>query len=247
MGEILSKESILTNNLHRQIFIWYSTFDVTVGILANSEVILSREWYTNIEQHDAHQAALHPTDVPLQLAWVRSQLRLFALDFASLHAKLTRGIIGLDQFLVHHNYLQQKCAGMRSTLKGLLDPAYEVQFGGGGPNDDLDDVFDPVTPTRVYRGPLWAINFTWVDILATELMVRFQSLHILQQNDYTELKSISLQQCRIMEATLRCAEGEKGTIMGFKSPIAISSMFLPRDQKFMRWTLRKVVSLEQSG
>jgi hypothetical protein len=172
---------------------------------------------------------------------------LFALDFASLHAKLTRGIIGLDQFLVQHDYLQQKCNGMRSTLKGLLDPAYEVQFGGGGQNEDPDDVFDPFTPTRIYRGPLWAVNFTWVDVLATELMFRFQSLHVLQQNDYSELKALSLQLCRIIEASLRCAGGENGAVIGFKSSIAISSMFLPRDQKFMWWTLRKAAFLEESG
>lgn len=247
MSEVLSTSSILTVDLHRHIFIWYSWFDVTVGILGNSGGILSREWYVAREKHDEHQAILHPTDALLQLAWVRSQIRLFALDFASLHAKLNRNLISIDQFLDQYSCLEETRNRIHRIVKNVFDSVPTVEFRGSGQEVDPDDVFDPTAPTRVCSGPLWGANFIWADVLATGLMFQFQSIHILGNSDYAELKALSLQICRIVEATLRCSEVEEGCILSFKFTIAMASMFLPRDQKFIGWMLRKIVSMEQNG
>jgi hypothetical protein len=67
MCELLTPQTILTNELHRQIFIWYGLLDITVGLLAGNETILSRDWYATVEEYDAEQAATNPNDIWKQI------------------------------------------------------------------------------------------------------------------------------------------------------------------------------------
>jgi hypothetical protein len=98
MRELLTPESSNLIELHTNIFLWYARFDVVAGILAGTEAILGRDWYMAKEQYDANQAALYPDDPSKQLALVASINRRFGLDMASLYAKLSRGMIPMDQF-----------------------------------------------------------------------------------------------------------------------------------------------------
>lgn len=247
MREILTPQSIVTNELHRHIFIWHARFDVVAGLLAGNEAILSREWYTAIEEHDAEQAALNPYHVQKQLAWVSSRVRLFALDMASLYAKLSREMISMDEFLAQHERLCQALDDMHRTLQPFDTCEHAVRANIYIQHEGPDDVLEPDVPGLFYKGPLWSVNFAWVDVLATELMFKYQSHLVIQWPDGAELQRLALEICRIVETIMRWPEKEVGKVIAFHNCLPITGMFLPRDEKHIMWSRQMLALLEQNG
>ncbi|RAH40541.1 Zn(II)2Cys6 transcription factor [Aspergillus brunneoviolaceus CBS 621.78] len=247
MRELLTPGSINTNELHQHIFLWYARFDVVAGILAGNEAVLSREWYVAKEEYDAQQAANDPGNVDKQLAWAMSINRRFGLEMASLYAKLSRGMIPIDEFIVQNELLGQTLDRMRSILVQFQDSEYTVRDYPHRVPLTEDDVVDPYVPGGMHYGPLWEVNVVWIDYLSTKAMFKYQSFLALRQTSITELEELSLEQCRLMESVDRWPGKENGAIMAFKNSIGMAAMFLPKQEKYIMWARRKFASLEQQG
>ncbi|CAI7610435.1 hypothetical protein PCG10_003600 [Penicillium crustosum] len=247
MLELITPESANMNELHTNIFLWYSRFDVVVGILAGTETILGRDWYLAKEQYDAEQAAIYPDDPSKQLALVASITRRFGLDMASLYAKLSRGMISMDQFAIQNEHLGQWLEQAKTILRTFDDYEYKVQHYPQKQPLTEDDVVDPYVPGVLYRGPLWDINYAWVDILATEMMYKFQTMQSLQQPLLHDLQELAKEQCRLIETMIRWPYKENGYYLNFKNSLGMLGMFLPREHKYQMWARRKLALLEQYG
>ncbi|EIT74184.1 Zn(II)2Cys6 transcription factor [Aspergillus oryzae 3.042] len=126
MRELLSPKSIITNELHGQIFPWYARFDVVAGILAGNEMVLGREWYIAKEDYDAQQATKYPGNADKQLNLAASINRRFGLEMASLYAKLSRGMIPIDEFIIQNDQLGQTLERMREILEKFQKKKYAV-------------------------------------------------------------------------------------------------------------------------
>ncbi|PYH47518.1 C6 finger domain protein [Aspergillus saccharolyticus JOP 1030-1] len=247
MRELLTTESINTNELHQHIFLWYARFDVVAGILAGNEAILSRDWYVAKEEYDAQQAADDPSNVDKQLAWASSINRRFGLEMASLYAKLSRGMIPIEEFMVQNELLGQTLERMKAILVRLQDSEYTVQDYPHRVPLTEDDIVDPYVPGGMQCGPLWEANFVWIDYLSTKAMYKYQSFLALRQTSMAELADLSLEQCRLMESVDRWPGKENGAILAFKNSVGMAAMFLPREDKYIMWARRKFASLEQQG
>lgn len=244
--ELLTPESINTNELHSQIFKWHARFDVVAGILAGSEAVLTRDWYISKETHDAQQATLYPHDVQKQIDLAGSINRRFGLDMASLYAKLSRGMMAFDEFIVQNNALGQTLERMKAILIAVDDPEHTVQtFPNQQPLTD-EDPFDPYVPGILHQGPLWRLNFAWIDYLSTKTMYLYQSFRATQQ-PLTELENLAKEQCRLVEAISRWPDKENGYFLSFNNCIGISCLLLPKDEKHIMWSRRKLVQMEQNG
>ncbi|KAK9574118.1 hypothetical protein V6Z77_000936 [Aspergillus fumigatus] len=247
MRELLTPESVKYNELHANIFLWYARFDLVAGILAGNEAILGREWYIAREEHDAEQAANFPDDPEKQLALAGSINRRFGLEMASLYAKLSRGLIPIEEFICQNEQLDQLLEKMKSILEALADPEYKViSFPNQKPLTE-DDFIDPYVPGCLHVGPLWEVNFAWIDYLSTKTMFKYQSLLSVRQSSMVELEHLALEQCRIMETIERWPDKENGYMFAFKHSIGMASMFLPRDHKHVMWARRKFALMEQNG
>lgn len=244
--ELLTPESINTNDLHSSIFKWHARFDVVAGILAGNEAVLKRDWYVSKENHDAQRAALHPHDVQKQLDFAGSINRLVGLDMASLYAKLSRGAIPFDQFMVQNTILGQNLDRMSDVLLTVGDPEYLVHvFPDQQPLTD-EDPFDPYVPGLLYQGPLWRLNFAWIDYFSTKAMYLYQTFRALQQ-PLTEPENLALKQCQMLEAITRFPHKENGYFLSFSNCMGISCLLLPKDKKHVMWARRKLVQMEQNG
>ncbi|RHZ51555.1 hypothetical protein CDV55_103811 [Aspergillus turcosus] len=247
MHELLTPESIKYNELHANIFFWYARFDLVAGILAANEAILGREWYIAREEYDAEQAANFPEDPEKQLLLARSINCRFGLEMASLYAKLSRGMIPIEEFIGQNEQLDQLLEKMKSILETLADPEYTVtSFPDQKPLTE-DDFVDPYVPGSLHVGPLWEVNFAWIDYLSTKAMFKYQSLLSIRQSSMAELEHLSLEQCRIMETIERWPDKENGYMFAWKHSIGMASMFLPRDHKHGMWARRKFALMEQNG
>lgn len=247
MSELLTPQSINRDEMHSHIFLWYSRFDLVAGILAGNEAVLGRDWYISKEQYDGEQAALYPHDAQKQIDFAVSINRRFGLDMASLYAKLSRGIISIDDFIVQNQNLSQTLERMKDILIALESPEHTVQsFPNRQPLTE-DDPFDPYIPGSLSTGPLWRINFAWIDYLSTRTMFEYQSFLTLQQPSMFELQRLASEQCRLIETIDRWPEKENGYFFAFNNCLGIASILLPKDEKHIMWCRRKLVKMEQNG
>lgn len=247
MRELITPESANLNELHTHIFLWYARFDVVVGILAGTETVLGRDWYLAKEQYDAEQAALYPEDPNKQLLLVASINRRFGLDMASLYAKLSRGMISMEQFAIQNEQLGQWIEQTKAILRTFDDYEYKVQEYPNKQPLTKDDITDPYVPGGLHRGALWDFNYAWIDILSTEAMYKFQTMQVLQQPLLQDLHDLSLEQCRLIETMVRWPQKENGYFIMFKNSMSMVSMFLPNDSKHQMWTRHKFAMMEQHG
>lgn len=247
MQELVTPESSNLVELHTNIFLWYARFDVVVGILAGTEAVLGRDWYIGKEQYDAEQAALYPDDPNKQLALVASINRRFGLDMASLYAKLSRGMIPMDQFAQQNEQLGQTMETAKNILKQFDGNEDTVRsYPNQQPLTD-DDIVDPYVPGRIWQGPLWDANYVRIDLLSTELMFKYQTMLALKQPLLPDLQRLAFEQCELMETISRWPNRGNGFCIAFKNSIGLSSMFLPKDTKHQMWSRRKLALMEQNG
>ncbi|RJE17066.1 C6 finger domain protein, partial [Aspergillus sclerotialis] len=78
-------------------------------------------------------------------------------------------------------------------------------------------------------------------------MFKYQSHSALGHPPMSELEHLALEQCRLIETIERCPERESGCIISFKNSFAVSSLFLPKDERHIMWCRRKFALMEQNG
>lgn len=247
MQELLTPESSNLIELHTNIFLWYARFDVVAGILAGTEAILSREWYIAKEQYDAEQAARYPEDPCRQLVLVASINRRFGLDMSSLYAKLSRGMIPMDDFAAQNEQLGQTMERAKNILRQFDDSEDTVRSYPNQQPLTEDDIVDPYVPGKLHEGSLWDANYAWIDLLSTDTMFKYQTMLALKQPLLPELQALALEQCRLIETIDRWPDKGNGYCIGFKNSIGMASMFLPKDSKHQMWSRRKMALMEMNG
>lgn len=231
----------------RNIFVWYCRFDVIAGLLAGNETRLSRDWYIVHENYHAQQALKSHNDPSKHLAFFSAQSRRFAMDMASLFAKLSRGEIPLDEFHAQNEQLVELIESMRSTLQHLHDPERTVQSYPNKEPLGVDDVVDPYIPGAFYQDSLWGLNLGWIDLFPTILMHRYQTCLVLQQDATAEFESLALEEFRLVETIRRWPSKPEGTMILLQSGIALSSMFLPKDHRHTMFARKILAVVEQNG
>ncbi|KAF7585233.1 hypothetical protein BBP40_011610 [Aspergillus hancockii] len=247
MRELLTPESVTTNELHGHIFPWYARFDVVAGILAGCEMVLDREWYMAKEDYDAQQATRYPEDADKQIAWAASINRRFGLEMASLYAKLSRGMIPINEFIIQNDQLGQTIEKVKSILEKFNNSEYTVwEYPDKQPLTE-DDIVDPYIPGGMHRGPLWDVNVAWIDYYSTKAMYKYQSLLSVKQSSPEELAGLAMEQCRLIETIERWPEKENGYMVAFKNSIAMACLFAPKNSKHVMWGRKKFVQLERNG
>lgn len=245
--EILTPESSNTIELHTNIFLWYARFDIVVCIVAGTEAVLPRDWYIGKEQYDAEQAAQYPNDPAKQLALVASINRRFGLEMASLYARLSRGLIPMDQFVIQNQQLGQTIERAKNIIREFDDSEYTVRSYPNRQPLTEDDIVDPYVPGVLHTGPLWDANYAWIDLLSTELMFKYQTMLALRQPLLPELQNLAFEQCRLLETIDRWPNKGYGHCIGFKNSIGLASMFLTKDDKHQMWSRRKLAMMEHNG
>lgn len=247
MRELLTPESTNLNELHINIFLWYARFDVVAGILAGTEAILGRDWYIAKEDYDAEQAALYPDDPYKQLTLVASINRRFGLDMASLYAKLSRRMIPMDEFAIQNDKLGQTVERAKAILRTFDHSEYMVRsFPNRAPLTE-EDIVDPYVPGMLHQGPLWDANYAWIDLLATDMMFKYQTMLALKQPLLPELQRLAFDLVQRIESIEHWSDKGNGYCIGFKNSIGMAGMFLPKDHRHQMWTRRKMALMEQNG
>lgn len=169
------------------------------------------------------------------------------MDYASTFARLARGLLPYDEFAKQLEELGKTVDFLHRMLEKYDNCAEITMPSPAVPLQGPEDVLDTTMPCRFYRDSMWRMNFAWADVLATELMFKYQSHLCIGHPEGPELQKIALQICHHAESIVRWPEVDVGTVIAFHNWLILTSMFIPRDSKHMMWSRKMFSRLEING
>lgn len=245
--ELYDPQTILQSETGRQIFAWYSRFDVIAGLMAGSQTVLGRDWYVEYQAYYEDQTDSEDVDIENSLAAASAATRLIGMDMAALYSQLPQGAIDVQEFTAQSEQLAQRILHLRERIEALNDGYFTVhEFPNQQPLGP-EDIVDPYRPGGLFKDAFWPLNYLWIDWYGVYQMHTLQTMTILQQPFPPEMEALSLDQCRIFEAIERWPASPKGSILGAHESLGIAAVFLEKDEKKTMWCRRKMATVEQKG
>ncbi|MCJ1306133.1 hypothetical protein MMC08_008951 [Hypocenomyce scalaris] len=246
--ELYTPETIMATEVRRMILCWYGRFDVFAGIMSGYGTVLSREWFYAYEQYYVGQWLQSPNDIDSHIEAAIASQGLIATDMTLLFSKLPRGEITVPNFMMENQIISERIRTWKKELDPLLNlSGYLItSFEGARPREP-DDIVDPYIPGTVYKGPLWTVNFMLLAWYAVDLMHKYQTALMLQQQPPAELVNLALEQCRLFEAIEYWPGSPPGSMLVAGASVAMASLFLPKDEKHSMWCRRKFAMIENMG
>ena len=241
--------SIMETETSRNIFSWYTRFDVIAGLLGGNETILDRHWYVVCQDwYASHVDEDDMEDVDSRFQALTAGNRLIGMDMASLFSRMGRGQITVEAFKTQNEELRQRLGWVKSEAQKLNDAYYTVTDFPWRKPLTMEDIVDPYISGGLFEKALWHLNFVWIDWYAIELMHQYQTSMILQQPVPVEkLQPLALEQCRIYEAINRYPYAPEGAILGGHASLGLAIVFLPKDQRHIDWARRRLYEIERRG
>ena len=240
-------ENFMDTERSRQIFAWYARFDVLAGLIAGNQMVLPREWYAQCERW--YQEHIDPEDVDLDgnLSYFGATNRLMGLDLAALLSKFPRGQISKEEFVSENETLSIRMDMLRQKIQALNDDYYTVTEFPARQSLGPSDIVDPYVPGGLFRDALFPLNYSWTGWYGTDIMRRYQTSLMLQQELPAGLEYHALELCRIFETMERWPQSPEGSTLGVIAALGVSALFLPKDQRHTMWLRRKLAAIEQNG
>lgn len=238
----------METELQRRTLEWYSRFDLFAGIMAGHELVLGRQWFVANVDHYHHQLSQYPDSISLQLESAIAGQRLAAMDMAALFAKLPRGEISIQDFMRENGALSQRITSWMDNLRPLLskEECLVTSFDGARPREP-EDIVDPYIPRRLYQGDLWPLNYMILDWMSMEMMHKFHTAQMLQQQPPPELRQLAFKICQLFEAIEYWPGSQPGAVVAAHAVIGMATLYLPKDERHTMWCRRKLATIEAQG
>jgi len=245
--ELHSSETIMNNELNRKLLSWYSRFDVISGLMSGYQTFLGRDWFTAVEIHYREQASTYPLSIDYKIEATIARHRLLAADLSVLFAQFARGAVPLEDFITGTDGIAEQIR----TWKESLDPVFEddryLVKSFDGRKRDPEDIVDPYLPGGMYKGPLFTFNFMLIDWHAVNLVQKYKTASLLKRPPPPEVRDIALELCRLFEAIEYWPESPPGSYLKAQGSLGLAILFLPKDEKHIIWSRRKLAKVESHG
>jgi hypothetical protein len=240
-------ENVMDTERSRRILTWYGRFDVLAGLMAGNQMVLPREWYAQYERWYEEHIDADDVDLDGNLSYFCAANRLIGLDLATLLSKFPRGQISTEEFVAENEKLSHRMDVLRQRIQALNDDYYTVTDFPTRQPPGPNDIVDPYLPGGLFRDALFPLNYAWAGWYGTDLLRRYQTSLMLQQELPAGLDNLALELCRIFETIERWPHSPEGSTLGATAALGISALFLPKDQRHTMWLRRKLAAVEQNG
>ena len=238
----------MDTEVQRKILAWYARFDLFAGLMSGYETVLGREWACAYERYYTRLAQKDAANTDYKIESNNGRHRVMAMDMAMLFAQLPRGAISLQDFMKENQVIAEQISAWKQDLDPVLfNTEHLVMSFEGVPDRDPDDIVDPYRPGGLFQGPLFSVNFMLLDRYAVEIMHKYQTALMLQQQPPLELGSIALEMLRIFEAIEYWPGSPPGAILPAQASLGIATLFLPKDERHIMWCRRKLARMESMG
>ncbi|KAI9843212.1 MAG: hypothetical protein M1838_002725 [Thelocarpon superellum] len=245
LTELYTPATIMQSDTQRVLFDWYSRFDLFAGLMAGSEMVLSRDWFVAYNEHYQRHSQQLPDDIVGKMDLAISEYRLLAMDMATLFAR-AKGGGAPEHFMAEVSRLVRDLQAWRADMDpNLAAPANFVTFHG---SQALDiGIIDPYEPGLIFERRLWRLNFAMLGWYATEMMMMQQAALMTGQPPPARLEGLARRVCQTIEAVQIWPGSPPGSIFSAQATLAIAALFLPKDERHTRWLRLKFASIESVG
>ena len=248
LRELYTPENIIQTEARRKIFEWYARFDLFAGLMSGYEVTLGREWFCAYNSYYQGMSIQNPDNLSLKINSIIAHHRLMAMEVALLFAKLPRGNISIQDFIIENQTISEHIEAWKSQIKDLLvgQDHLLVDFTGS-PERDPDDIVDPYKPGGLYQRPFWTANYLMMDYHSFSILHQYQTAMMLQQLPPSHLAQDALEQCRVFETIERWPGSPAGALLPAQASLGMAGLYLPRDERHSMWCRRKLATIERMG
>ncbi|KAI9799521.1 MAG: hypothetical protein M1833_004043 [Piccolia ochrophora] len=248
LRQLYNPATVMQTELTRAIMGWYSRFDVYAGLLGGYKSSLGREWFAACQEHYAEQSRQHPTIVSYRIEETIAKHRLLARDMGILFARRAAGELNEKEFNSGNEDISQQFRRFRLELHPrLTDPRHTVTSFEGVQTPCANDIVDPFQPGVLFKGPLWQMNFCFLDSYATDLMHRYQTALLHKMPPSEEVVELAYKACQLFEAVEFYPDKPAGALLAMQAAMSMATLFLPKDDRHVMWCRKKFAMIESLG
>jgi hypothetical protein len=248
LTELYTPQTVMQTELSRVILGWYMRFDVFAGLMGGFDMVLSREWFSSSHDFFKLQSVREPEHLIWKIEAAMAQLRLIAMDMGTVFARIGKGEISAAQFASENGIIAKRIREWKTKMDpALQDSRYLItDFKGSRPTDP-NSIIDPYVSRSIYSKPLFVMNVSLIDYYSIDLMHRYQTALIMQEQPSAELGVIALATCQLYETLEFSAHSPPGIVLALQASLGIACLFLPRDERHSMWARRKLAVIEANG
>jgi hypothetical protein len=246
LTRLYSPKTITQSDFTLKLALWYTRFDLFVGLQSGGEAVLSRDWYEAVHECFVTKVRDHPEDTGYKYEERFAYSRLVAKDSSDLFSRMGKGLLTPQEFMEQLPMVTMNVEGLiKSIGPEFLDPTFKVDNipGQSGP----DDIVDAFEPNIIWGDDLWTTNFLMLDFWSINFMHAISTSMAFKQPFAPELTDLAYKAAQIYEAMCAYPEAPEGAIIEAQVSFAIATLFLPKDPKTMQWCRRAFAKVEALG
>ncbi|KAI1268974.1 fungal-specific transcription factor domain-containing protein [Xylariaceae sp. FL1019] len=245
---LFTPETITQSPVSRSLLTWYVRFEITIAMMANLAPDLRREYMAAAVTCSQKMIKENPDDILWRIEREATALRLISADMAVLFAKAARGDISGKEFAFEHSQISAQLIDWKSSIDPrITDSKYLMTEFPDSALLTEDDAANPFRPGHLYTGPIFGTTILIQEWHSIVLMHKSQEGRTLQQEPSEELKHIALSICAVFEALRLLPSAPSGALIAVHAPLAMASIFVPRDERHHMWIRRRFAELEIGG
>lgn len=248
LTDLFTPQTILQDETRRKIITWYIRFDLFAGIMSGDETTLGREWFAASAAFYKRQTQDKPKNLGARFEYYFATTRLLATDVNVLFAGKAKNNISDEAFAAGVEAMSKEFAEFGHKIEtAFTDSAcFVTSFPDSLPLGE-EDLFGFRDQKFLYSDELATMNFVLLDHWAIDLMFKYQLGMASGQPPSPELTQIAMKKCKMFDAIQYGGQGGATAILGCQASLGIMSLFLPKDEKYTRWSQRKFARIEQLG
>lgn len=246
LTRLYTPKTITQTDFSLKVLLWYTRFDLFVGIQSGSEAVLSRDWYDAVHECYVQKVRDNPEDLGYKYEERFAYSRIVAKESSDLFARMAKGLLGPQDFMEQLPIIRKKIEDLPKSIgPEFRNPAYKVENIPGQPKPD--DIVNAFEPDIIWSGDLWTTNFLLLDFWSINFMYNISTSMAFKQPLGPELTALAYQATQIFEAMCAYADAPNGAIIEAQVSFAIATLFLPKDPKTMQWCRQAFAKVESLG
>lgn len=246
LTRLYTPKTIVQSNFLLKVLLWYTRFDLFVGLQSGGEAVLSKDWYDAVHECYLAKVRNDPDDMDYKYEERFAYSRIVAKDSSDLFSRMGKGLLSPQEFMEQLPVVQSKLEGLAKSLgQGFLDPTYKVKNIPGQPGPD--DIVNPFEPSIIWGEDLWTTNFLLLDFWSINFMFNISISMAFKKPFEPELTAVAYKVAQMFEAICAYPNADPGAIIESQVSFAIATLFLPKDPKTMKWCRQKFAEVESFG
>lgn len=246
MTRLYTPKTICESDFLLKVLLWYTRFDLFVGLQSGGEAVLSRDWYDAVHECYVMKVRDNPEDMGYKYEERFAYSRIVAKDSSDLFSRVGKGLLSPQEFMEQLPVVQNKVEGLiESVGSDLQNPAYKVDNIPGRPGPD--DIVNAFEPNVIWADKLWTTNFLMLDFWSINFMYNISTSMAFKRPFAPELTALAYKATQMFEAMCAYPKAPPGAIIEAQVSFAIATLFLPKDPKTMQWCRRMFAKVESRG